>query len=1171
MANIFRRRNPFWQGISCVLACVLFLSSCSLDEAIAWKGAEGGQGEQEASSESSNERQDSYGEEAGDSGNGRRHDGAESIPADSPEETDVPNLDFPMDVENNGANFVRILDKVYFRHYGEAALGKISLWGDFSSLDGGKETKMLSYDLERGTVEEVFDDAGSGAIWYAEGGFLLTVKKGENSDSSLVRISLDGKKRENLGDGTVKGVSDDGKIAAVWNNAEERLYLYKEGAILSGVGLEDASYMEFCGLAGEDMVFYRNRLEDGEISFWQMSGRDGSVLCLGTLPRDEDEGNEIVVDFIRGRGVTEPDESGEGGETESAEEMDEESRPVADQETEENGGIEREAGPGEDMSEAPGEAMERNAESERGGSAEPGLEKESENDNIQSLKEGESNERDSAEAGEISEINGTNVYVRLLADEGEGRTLSRSRLARMTIGKENSLVTMEIPEGKVEEGGGGSVLSGKRMKILLSEDGELQAAEELPVEFELSEKKFGDLLYWSEGEEPICLQKNLIAEDPFETGGRLAHILQATEAVAGRAFAMMADIRRNEESDIGWRQAYRLENLACYCIPLEKDGGITVIDTGIGQNGGGRHDTGEGTGQAGNGKAKENMDVYIRYQSLADWIEGGEEFSALSDFQMPALGTDYAKNHPALESRLLRENLDLISYMNQSQKTLSDEAREMASSGSEEASSALPFWKDVELFLKRADGTVISYLLEDTTYSNGNERSLFSARCFDVKTGNALRLSDVFEDIEDIPGLLADRIRRYYPDAPGAVLQQPETSETETSQPDFEEGVPPETDELGQIEMAESLEESQTASENVRDEGDLLLEDLRSFVEEDREGANPEFPEQVGETDGGKRWIWTLDPQGVTFYFNEDSLAYGNQGLIQVPVFFSEDTEGSIFSEEFRKEETQWTMYLPEYYESFFDIGQDGRADRLQVSMAYPEDPEGTGELLVRLNGREVREKSSAGKRILFYSNGRAYLYAECKPMEGETEGTIKVFDLNSRNVRKIMELPGEFYDAPSENEDWNNDSGAPMQVIVTPLSFSVERMMSLFSAFPAVLDCGMARDGMPEPYRKQYEYIDYHEVVLKYEITVPLLELEDGMAYMTSQSVKLKEGERMLLRFTDDREYVDLQLEDGRLVRIYMRYEQSDGSRIAEGKEIRELFDGIVLSSQGQGVENPL
>ena len=121
---------------------------------------------------------------------------------------------------NNGAYFVKIGSDIYFRKYGEYALEKNALFGEFLEYPTSTGISWICRLKEDGKVEELFKDSGYGKLYYSNQRFYLSEMTDDGTSKSY-SVNMEGEDREELGAGVILGISENGQYLAKgdWGSA----------------------------------------------------------------------------------------------------------------------------------------------------------------------------------------------------------------------------------------------------------------------------------------------------------------------------------------------------------------------------------------------------------------------------------------------------------------------------------------------------------------------------------------------------------------------------------------------------------------------------------------------------------------------------------------------------------------------------------------------------------------------------------------------------------------------------------------------------------------------------------------------------------------------------------------------------------------------------------------
>ena len=191
-------------------------------------------------------------------------------------------------VEDNGGQFVRVDDKVWFRRYDEGVINESQLWGNFLDVwpTHAVSSMLCYYDESGDAIVEALADDGFGELWFGTDGFYL-MRSADGDAREAYYKTLDGAETV-LRRGYVPGVSDNGRFAVVASEGGAdggRLYVYEGTSELRFAPYEE-HYLEFCAVTDEGALLYLDR---GGNTLCEL-GTDGAVRALGALPAPEDYG-----------------------------------------------------------------------------------------------------------------------------------------------------------------------------------------------------------------------------------------------------------------------------------------------------------------------------------------------------------------------------------------------------------------------------------------------------------------------------------------------------------------------------------------------------------------------------------------------------------------------------------------------------------------------------------------------------------------------------------------------------------------------------------------------------------------------------------------------------------------------------------------------------------------
>lgn len=419
-----------------------------------------------------------------------------------------------------------------------------------------------------------------------------------------------------------------------------------------------------------------------------------------------------------------------------------------------------------------------------------------------------------------------------------------------------------------------------------------------------------------------------------------------------------------------------------------------------------------------------------------------------------------APEYPALEEAVAQYNTETEQNWITSMNDLKSWAREDYDAAVAEGYEFYgPYVSEDEMYITRADDKALSAVTTNYWYSGGaHGMSGFSAVNFDTQTGRKLAIEDVIADTNALPNVLATEMLEQYPHL----------------------------------------------ATTVQDMWSMSLEDyLASYLTpEEVDDITPEF-------------TWTLDYEGVTFYFGAyeiGSYADGNQVVV---LTYNEYPE--LFNKEYFTSVTQdyAVRIAPFWYgeEGFTDINSDGVMDVINVDGDYAAEFEMYSSLNVTVNGNTYRHEAYYYEltSYLVKANGNTYVYVE---RVGNSDfRTVSVFKITESSVEYVGDVDGGIVDL-------NNSA-----------DFGLTKRFDMLSTFWCIAKCYVGDDGMPVEKAGAYEIMGEGTITSTVEITA---ELVDENGNLLGESKAFPAGTIYDFERTDGMTYVDMLTNDGSRCRLY-------------------------------------
>lgn len=368
-----------------------------------------------------------------------------------------------------------------------------------------------------------------------------------------------------------------------------------------------------------------------------------------------------------------------------------------------------------------------------------------------------------------------------------------------------------------------------------------------------------------------------------------------------------------------------------------------------------------------------------------------------------------------------------------------------------------PYVWEGDMFLRRADAQVLSVIEECYDYAGGaHGYSYFNSVNFDVQTGEVIALEEVVKDINSLPEILDKELTEKYPE--------------------------------------------------IMFFSDPLSDALDDYINSE----NPLYQEFL-------KFTWTLDYEGVTFYFGSYEIASYAEGVQQVTIFYSEYPD--ILEEKYFNDiPSDYVLKLNDsLLLSDIDLDGDGVTDYIDVPRIYEHDMYMSDAYNVTVNGNTFRREKYCYKldTYLVKTNGKNYLYIQ------------SVADSDWKSV--------DVYEITTASVEYMGSFNGNVEGMINSTEFPLTIRLDLLSTYDAAGKCYVGEDGMPVAKSGVYT-IDW-EVIITSTVDISA-ELVDESGYMLGTTYTFPAGTDFQLMTTDGETYVDVLAGDGQRCRFYTTFQ---------------------------------
>lgn len=481
----------------------------------------------------------------------------------------------------------------------------------------------------------------------------------------------------------------------------------------------------------------------------------------------------------------------------------------------------------------------------------------------------------------------------------------------------------------------------------------------------------------------------------------------------------------------------------------------------------------------------ENVDHYM-YSD--DW----SQLLVRMDYQKPHLSEEAKEKYPALYLSV-ETAADLIATENENLyiancNGINNLSEEEKNSRFEEFGCLRG--DDSKIYVRRSSGGVLSFVdVRDNAIAHEFADHIFTGYNYDIETGKTIMLEDFVSDTD----LLYEKVVE-------KVLEQKQ---------EWEQGF-----------FGYTLEVDM----------DQLIDSVRNAV-----------------SYGGG--TWTLDNQGVTFYFRTGYIGYT---YLQVQVLFAEDTNGNIFNGKY-DEPDSWTVYLVDYVDYKFTDEKDGKINTITTYGYENFDEYGYHEYLI-YNGTNFSEDYEADnvRHVLAHKDGDTWLYMFYYQYWW---GMLDIFELTDDGIFKSQtkELSMAGYpDGVNNAYDRLGYYAHPLFTDMDNIIFE-ERTDVLSTCFSNV-HFDTERDGSLYMLDDYYYFTEETQYELTTVIDLPDIPTVDDSGKETGEYINIPSGSIIKMIRTDGENFVDFETQSGELARI----------SVVPGSEYgHEYGTGIIISGE--------
>lgn len=297
-------------------------------------------------------------------------------------------------------------------------------------------------------------------------------------------------------------------------------------------------------------------------------------------------------------------------------------------------------------------------------------------------------------------------------------------------------------------------------------------------------------------------------------------------------------------------------------------------------------------------------------------------------------------------------------------------------------------------------------------------------------------------------------------------------------------------------------------------------------------------------------FTWTIDYQGITFWFSPYEIASYADGTPSAKIWFDEYPD--MFNKKYVEAPQRYVITLPIGLDIDFDlVSDDGKKDLVFARTTH--DQYGSYEMLsVVVNGKTYKDEINYVYDFsvyLVHDDDKNYIYSDS--WSDDDYHKICALDINDAEIKQIAELSsvgfyGEFIEEEFE------EGTVYQQVFNDPNHFTLEARFEILGTREGFANYMVSdEDGTPEMKDDAYNIEDGFEIISIVPLNVELTK--------DNTTMELPKGTVFYPLRSDGATYIDMKTEDGTEVRF--NYDRLNYPWKVNGIPEDECFDNLLYA----------
>lgn len=294
-------------------------------------------------------------------------------------------------------------------------------------------------------------------------------------------------------------------------------------------------------------------------------------------------------------------------------------------------------------------------------------------------------------------------------------------------------------------------------------------------------------------------------------------------------------------------------------------------------------------------------------------------------------------------------------------------------------------------------------------------------------------------------------------------------------------------------------------------------------------------------------FVWTLDYQGITLYFNPYELAGAEAGLLVLPLRY--DSYPELFDKAYTEIPVRYSVPFAAGQCFNVDLDMNGISDKISVTDSYNEALGYFDTLTISVNGKTLSTKTGLKSYECYLVHtglGRDFLFLNGNNLS--EYGYINVYKLD----RNGASFAAGLYETSLYAAAYSGYcEGRPL--LTNPDSFIMGTKCPLLHTMAGIKSYHIGTDGTPESDENYYLLTSSQILTSRRELATVSIDPATGSG--NQAAVKLPSGTEYYFWRTDGSSLVDMKTSEGVFCRLFVT---TGGGQKVNGINAAELFDGL-------------